>query len=116
MLIDNVLDLTQGEAGMLPVEKAPVDLAVEARDAVARIKGDATAKGIDLALSLQASLGMIQGDKRRIGQALDHLLENAVRYCSRGGRVLLHGDGTADNARLVVSDKDRQRTSLNSSH
>src|SRR3546814_3515409 len=61
MLIDNVLDLTQGEAGMLPVEKAPVDLAVEARDAVARIKGDATAKGIALALSLQDSLGMKNG-------------------------------------------------------
>ena len=104
MLIDNVLDLTQGEAGMLPIEKATVDLAAEARDAVARIKGDATAKGIDLATSLQSSLGTVQGDKRRIGQVLDHLLENAVRYCARGGRVLLHGDGGNDKARLVVSD------------
>jgi signal transduction histidine kinase len=104
MLIDNVLDLTQGEAGMLPVEKAPVDLAAEARDAVARIRGDAAAKGIDLAVTIQTSLGTVQGDKRRIGQALDHLLENAVRYCSRGGRVLLHGDGERDKARLVVSD------------
>lgn len=104
MLIDNVLDLTQGEAGMLPIEKTTVDLAVEARDSVARIRGDATAKGIDLAMSLQSTLGMVQGDPRRIGQALDHLLENAVRYCNRGGRVLLHGDGGSDSARLVVSD------------
>jgi len=88
----------------LPVEKAPVDLAAEARDAVARIRGDASAKGIDLVVTVQSSLGIVQGDKRRIGQALDHLLENAVRYCNRGGRVLLHGDGDDAQARLVVSD------------
>ncbi|WP_022683190.1 PAS domain-containing sensor histidine kinase [Sphingobium bisphenolivorans] len=104
MLIDNVLDLTQGEAGMLPIDRSTVDLAAEARDSAARIRGDAAAKGIDLAMSLQNTLGSIQGDRRRIGQVLDHLLENAVRYCSRGGRVLLHGDGGPDNARLVVSD------------
>ncbi|HKT77079.1 MAG TPA: PAS-domain containing protein [Sphingobium sp.] len=104
MLIDNVLDLTQGEAGTLPIDRAPVDLAQLARDSVERIKADATAKGIDLALSLHDTLGTVQGDSRRIGQALDHLLENAICYSGKGGRVLLHGDGSAGSARLVVSD------------
>lgn len=104
MLIDNVLDLTQGEAGTLPIDRGPVDLAELARESVERITADATAKGIDLALSLHESLGTVQGDSRRIGQALDHLLENAVCYSGKGGRVLLHGDGDGDGARLVVSD------------
>ncbi len=104
MLIDNVLDLTQGEAGMLPIDRAPVDLAVLAKESIERIKGEATAKGIDLAISLHETLGKVEGDSRRIGQALDHLLENAVCYSGRGARVLLHGDGSSDSARLVVSD------------
>ncbi len=104
MLIDNVLDLTQGEAGTLPIDRAPVDLAALAQESVARIKGEATAKGIDLAVSLHETLGQVEGDSRRIGQALDHLLENAVCYSGRGARVLLHGDGSSDSARLVVSD------------
>ncbi|ANI76647.1 MULTISPECIES: sensor histidine kinase [Sphingobium] len=104
MLIDNVLDLTQGEAGTLPIDRSPVDLAELAKESVARIKGEATAKGIDLALSLHETLGQVEGDRRRIGQALDHLLENAVCYSGRGARVLLHGDGSEDSARLVVSD------------
>lgn len=104
MLIDNVLDMTQGEAGTLPIDRAPVDLAQLAKDSVARIKGDAEAKGIDLALSLHDTLGQVEGDRRRIGQALDHLLENAVCYSGRGARVLLHGDGSGESARLVVSD------------
>jgi signal transduction histidine kinase len=104
MLIDNVLDLTQGEAGTLPIDRNPVNLAELAKECVDRIKAEATAKGIDLALSLHETLGQVQGDSRRIGQALDHLLENAVCYSGRGARVLLHGDGSAESARLVVSD------------
>ncbi len=104
MLIDNVLDLTQSEAGTLPIEKKSVDLAALARDCAARIESDAVAKGIDLALDLQVTLGSVSGDARRIGQALDHLLENAIRYGGQGGRVLLHGDGKGDSARLIVSD------------
>lgn len=104
MMIDNVLDLTQGEAGTLPIDRAPVNLGNVAKACAARIEGDAAAKGIELALSLDDSLGFVQGDAQRIGQALDHLLENAVRYCSKGARILLHGDGGAETARLVVSD------------
>src|SRR3546814_18062612 len=63
MLIDNVLELTQGEAGMLPVDKAPVDLAVEARDAVAWIKGKATADGLDVALRVTARPGLHRGTR-----------------------------------------------------
>lgn len=104
MLIDNVLDLTQGEAGTLPIDRRSVDLAQLARESLERVRADATAKGIELVLSLHDTLGTVQGDSRRIGQALDHLLENAVCYSGKGSRVLLHGDGGSDSARLVVSD------------
>ncbi len=104
MLIDNVLDLTQGEAGTLPIERTTVDLAAIARDSADRARPDAAAKGIDLAITLDPTLGEVQGDVRRIGQAIDHLLENAVRYCTKGARILIHGDGTSEKARIVVSD------------
>lgn len=104
VLIDNVLDLTQGEAGTLPLDKAVVDLAQLARDGVARIRAEAGAKKIELVVDLLPSLGAAMIDGRRVGQALDRLLENAVRYTGEGGRLLLHGDGEADAIRLVVSD------------
>ena len=104
MLIDNVLDLTQGEAGTLPIDRAPVDLAAVARASADRVRADANAKGIDLAVTIDPSLGQVEGDARRIGQAIDHLLENAICYGGRSARVLLHGDGGADRARIVISD------------
>lgn len=104
MLIDNVLDLTQGEVGTLPIDRARVDLATVVRASASRMMMDATAKGMDIDMTLHDSLGVVQGDARRIGQAIDHLLENAIRYCGKGARILLHGDGIADKARIVVSD------------
>ncbi|MFC3441469.1 PAS-domain containing protein [Sphingobium rhizovicinum] len=104
MLVDNVLDLTQGEVGTLSIDHVPVDLVEVARGCADRARAEAAAKGIELAVTLQDRLGMAQGDARRIGQAIDHLLENAVRYSGKGARILLHGDGTADKARIVVSD------------
>lgn len=104
VLIDNVLDLTQGEAGSLPLERKPVLLADLARECVDRVAVDVKAKNIDLAVDLKPSLGTVEGDARRLGQALDRLLDNAVRYAPEGSRVLLHGDGGGMTARLVVSD------------
>ncbi|MEJ7926610.1 PAS-domain containing protein [Sphingobium sp. AN641] len=104
MLIDNVLDLTQGEAGTLAIEKRSVDLAEIARASAKRIEGNAAAKRIELVVDLEPALGTVMGDARRIGQALDHLLENAVRYCGEGARVLLRGDVVDKVARLIVSD------------
>ncbi|MFD1105274.1 PAS domain-containing sensor histidine kinase [Sphingobium olei] len=104
MLIDNVLDLTQSEVSGLPIERAPVDLAAVARDSLERAREQASAKGIEMAVTLQDDLGRVKGDARRIGQAIDHLLENALRYCGRGARILVHGDGTEEKARLIVSD------------
>ena len=102
-LIDDVLDL-QGQAGSLPLDRKPVDLTSVASAAIARHQGAAREKKIDLAVTLMPTLGVVQGDERRIGQALDHLLSNALRYSHVGGRVLVHGDGGGKTARLVVSD------------
>ncbi|MEC3949452.1 sensor histidine kinase [Sphingobium sp. HWE2-09] len=104
MLIDNVLDLTQGEVGTLPIDHARVDLAAVVRASANAMTMDAQAKGIAVEVTVQDSLGVVSGDARRIGQAIDHLLENAIRYCGKSSRILLHGDGVADKARIVVSD------------
>lgn len=103
-LIDNVLDLTQGDAGALPMERKPVDLAAMLAEAAQAFEPQIEAKQLEFVLDLQASLGMIRGDVRRLRQAIDQLLENAIVYTPDGGRVLIHGSGNDATARIVVSD------------
>lgn len=103
-LIDHVLDLTQSQAGALPLEQRPVDLRQIARDAAKSLNTAATDKTVELAIELNKGLGSIIGDSRRIRQVLDNLLGNALRFTPPGGRVLLHGEGNDTVARLVISD------------
>ncbi|MBN8843696.1 MAG: PAS-domain containing protein [Sphingomonadales bacterium] len=106
--IDDVLDLAQGEAGTLAVERAPVDVHALLEKALADAKGFADAEKIELAGQLSAALGTIEGDAPRLSRLVAGLLDNAIRFTAptrrTGGRVLLHADGDAKGVEIVVSD------------
>lgn len=101
-LIDDVLDLTQTEGA--PLDKAQVDIEIAAHNAAEAIAPLAKAKAIDLVVEDQGSAGTIRGDARRIRQVIEHLLRHAVAGTPERGRVLLHLDGNARVARIIVSD------------
>ena len=103
-LIDNVLDLTQGDAELVALERKPVDLAALLTLAAQDISARAATKSIDFAQEVSPELGMVAGDARRLRQAVDHLLINAIRYTQEGGRVLLHATGDVDRVRITISD------------
>ena len=80
------------------------DLLSQAADKVrARVEG----RGASLTVSCPADLKPIRADEHRIGQALDHLLENAARAVSEGGAVELKAETGPSEIRLTVSDTGR---------
>ncbi|WP_246263340.1 sensor histidine kinase [Parasphingopyxis algicola] len=102
--IDEVLDLAQGEAEDLPMEKAEVDLQLVCEEAAADARQRAAARNHEFVAEIDWSVGSVTGDARRLRQSLDHLLRNAIRYTPEGGRVLLHAEGTTTEARITISD------------
>lgn len=103
-MIDTVLDLTQGEAGTLPLERMPVDLAPLVQQCRERWEASAAEKQIVIAVDIKPSTGRVMGDTKRIAQALDRLIDNAIRAVPVGGRISLHADGQVQHARIIVSD------------
>lgn len=103
VLIDEVLDLTQGERDM-PLKREPVDLGETARAAAALVNDAAAERDIDFAVEIDPSAGTMTGDVRRIRETMEHLLRHAINGTATGGRVLLHVDGDAEHARIIVSD------------
>lgn len=105
--IDTVLDLAQSEAGTLPLERRPIALDALVRAAAAAFAEQAKANGIDITLELKIGLGTISGDAKRLRQAIDQVLANALTAFADGGsdrRILIHGDGDATSAQIIVSD------------
>lgn len=106
--IESLLDLSQSEAGLLPL--ASDDIALEpflrklADERAARV----AEAGLTLEFQQQGEAGSIRGDKRRLARALGHLLDNAIAATPEGGRILfmLSREHHRDRAwnRIVVSD------------
>lgn len=103
-LIDDVLNLTQAEAGQPVLEMLEVELDAVAHAAAAAVAPLAARRGLDFAVEILPSTGSVKGDAKRLQQVIEHLLRHAVGGTPDDGRVLLHLDGTAAAARIVVSD------------
>jgi PAS domain S-box-containing protein len=83
-LINDVIDISKIEAGIVEVAMDTFDLADLVRDVAASFAVAAQAKG--LSLSVRAPDGMVfKGDKRRMRQMLVNLISNAVKFTDRGG-------------------------------
>lgn len=106
-LVDDVLDLTQNDDRGSPPATVEVDLDALAREVAAKLDTVVNARKLDFAIEIAPSAGKVMGDPRRLGQVIDNLLRHAISGMPEGGRVLLHADGTAASARIVVSDNGR---------
>lgn len=103
-LVEDVLDLTQGAAGSLPLAEEPVDLGEVLSEAVAAARKVADAKPLNLIVDMEPELGTMRGDPRRLRQIADHLLNNAITYTPPQGRVTIRVHGDDDMIIWTVAD------------
>lgn len=82
--------------------REPVDLAALAGDVVARHVDRALQAGIDLGAELAEA--RIQGDPSLLEDLLDNLVDNALKYTPRGGRVTVSVGREAEHPFVAVED------------
>ena len=83
-LIEDVLDTSRIEAGTFSFTFSDVDLAELLRDVVAA--AELAQDEVDLTADV-GSLPRVRGDRERLRQVIQNLVDNAVKYSSAGGRV-----------------------------
>ncbi len=104
LLVDDVLDLTRAESDRAETDRSDVDLPTTVRAAADTILPSAKRRKLDFAVEVARSTGRVNGNAKRLKEVVEHLLRHAVAATPDGGRVLLHTDGNATSARIVVSD------------
>lgn len=106
--IDSLLDLSQSEAGLLPLAKEDIELHPFVRGIVQERAQRITQGELSIDLKGSRRPGAVQGDRRRLGRALGHLLDNAVAATPPGGRIVVHltreKRGEGDVAQVVIAD------------
>jgi len=84
-LIDDVLDLSQIEAGQMALVREPVALPEVIAEALTAVRPLFESKGLALRADLAEGLPEISGDRTRLREVLLNLLSNAGRFTEQGG-------------------------------
>ncbi|MFC4158373.1 response regulator [Chitinimonas lacunae] len=89
-LINDILDLSKVEAGMLDIQPEPTDFGPMLESAAEPFQALAREKGLDFEVTLEPDLPLqIETDPRRVRQVLKNLLSNAFKF-TREGKVELY--------------------------
>jgi signal transduction histidine kinase len=86
ILIDDLLDVSQIEAGKLTLNLEPLEMARFVQEAVNRHAKMAAPKGTQVVFAAAAS-GHVMADPARLRQVIDNLISNAVKYSPPGSIV-----------------------------
>ncbi len=84
-LFTNLLDYAGLEAGRCELEAQVLDLRELVESALELYAPRALGRGVELRAEIDPSVaGIFEGDRLRLGQALLHLIDNALRFTERG--------------------------------
>ena len=84
-IVNDILDISKIEAGMMSIEKAPFSLNGLISSVEIMFRDKAKQKGLNFKISIDESIhDTLSGDAVRLTQVLINLLSNAVKFTERG--------------------------------
>lgn len=86
-LVESVLDVARLEAGRLELSDGLVDIPQLVRACLRKSDSAAAAAELALVVDLPDALPLVRADEKRLGQALGHLVANAIRFTPALGSI-----------------------------
>jgi len=103
-LIRQLLALARHEEGGEEVALRPLDLNGTVRAATTKFVDNAIARGIDLGFEPWTTQALVTGEPISLEEMVSNLIDNAVRYTPRGGKVTARVVMEGASAVIVVED------------
>ncbi|HHY7453451.1 TPA: two-component system sensor histidine kinase BaeS [Escherichia coli] len=102
-LVDDLHQLSMSDEGALAYQKAPVDLIPLLEVAGGAFRERFASRGLKLQFSLPDSITVF-GDRDRLMQLFNNLLENSLRYTDSGGSLKISAEQHDKTVRLTFAD------------
>ncbi len=103
-LTDDLLKLSQMDADRLEVEIRRVSVSELIGSCLETAQHRAAERDIQISVKLPDGLPDIAGDRRRLAEVLQNLLDNAIQYTLAGGRIILSAEVRDADVIFTVSD------------
>ncbi len=104
LLIDDLFQISQLDAGGIPLNLEPASLADLISDTLESFSGLASQKGVNLSGSASAGVDPINIDVLWLGRAINNLVSNAIRHSPTNGSVTVCAKSVGDNILVAVTD------------
>lgn len=105
-LIDNMLNISRIEAGIVQIERAEVDMKSVITRATDTLEPQAREKDITIHRKLAGIDLCVEGDEDMLYQVTLNLLSNAIKYTPEGGRITVSADSDNLTRSVLVSVSD----------
>jgi two-component system phosphate regulon sensor histidine kinase PhoR len=105
-LIDDILNISRIESGLIKVSKDNHSMALIIRDAVEMIKSYAQEKNIALNAQAPILCDQVYIDRDMLSQVVINLLSNAVKYTPAGGSIAVSSEVNDADNRITVTVAD----------
>jgi two-component system OmpR family sensor kinase len=102
-VVEQLMTLARVEPEALATQRTASDLVAIAKDAIVARAALAADKAIDLGLA-HATPAVVSGDPASLGIMLSNLIDNALRYTPRGGRIDVFVERDESAVTLGVAD------------
>lgn len=103
-LVEELLDFSRMESGHIVLKRQRLDVLAELEEAVFLFRDRTTRAGLSLEYSGGEELLPVMGDPARLRQVFVNLLDNAVKYTPRGGRIRVEAAQLPGRVQVVISD------------
>jgi signal transduction histidine kinase len=103
-LINDVIDLASIEASYLELERDRVDVIAMFGSLMSMTRERAHNRGLEIESRCPPHIGEIEGDERRLKQALFNLISNAIKFTPPGGAIRIEAERHDTELLLMVSD------------
>ena len=103
-LINNVLDLSKIEGGGIQLEYKKFNIIEILNSVIEKNKPLIKEKGLSLTCDIPLDEIIINGDAEKLGLVFEGLINNAIKFTERGGRILISSQSLYKELEIIISD------------
>ena len=103
-IIDDLLDMSRIISGKVRLDVQRIDLPAILSEAIDTVYASASAKGVRLQTLIDPLNAPVSGDPNRLQQVFWNLLNNAIKFTAKGGRVQVLLKRVDSHVEISISD------------